>query len=480
MLNHQQPKGAFLLTFIEIWDRFGYYGIQSVLVLYLTKALLLSDEHAYALYGVYTALAFSTPFLGGYLGDYFFGYQKTVIFGLCFLIIGNLILFLPGAFTLYIGLGWVVCGIGFLKANNATLLGLLYEPGSGLKEKGYTWFYLGMNLGATLGPIVFGLIALYSHWKYGFLVSAMAAAGCLLLFVSFRSAFQLSEQTIEKKSHLKHNKFLILVLFFAIIMLSLLFYFPYLFRDLLWFMGITSVSYLLFLALKQNESARNSIFLLGALNLFALFFFACQVQIGSSLTLFIDRLVDKHLGTWAVPTAAFSSIQPICVIISVPVIQLLWRLFKQLSPLQVVLWRIFLGLSLGSVSFAIFAISAYSVPWSQTINYPLIGIILGNLTLGAGELCIGPAMMVAVSHFAPEKLKGQLMGFWFLSVAFSGYLGSLLAEFSDVTHMRWSQVHTLYAHSFLKTSAIAIAIAIALLISLPILQRVKLAQIMTP
>ncbi len=471
--NKKQPRGLYLLSFLEIWDRFGYYGIQSILVLFLTKTMLMADDSAYALYGIYTALAFSTPLLGGYIADRFLGYRKAVAYGLTLLTIGNALLFIEGAHTFYIGLSLVICGIGLFKANNATLLGSLYEAGDIKKEKGFTLFYMGMNIGATLGPVVFGLAALYFNWKYGFMLSALASGCSLVLFVFFRQLYN----SIKPKTSKKYPLRFCVALICAVLGISGLFYFPEVFKDILWLIGIVSLIYLFTAAAKHSKFERKCILLLVILDLFAIFFFACQIQIGSSLTLFIDRLVNKQVFAWTIPTAAFSALQPICVIISAPLLEPIWNSLGRLLPIYSVILRVFLGLALGGLSFVLFALSADSTAWHTTINYPLIGVVAGNFVLGAGELCIGPIIMAAVSRFAPERLRGQLMGFWFLSIAFASYLGSILAQFAGTANIKLTNNSTIYFHSFLKTSLVTLSTALLLLIFLAVVRRFPLAQI---
>lgn len=469
----KQPNGLYFLFFSELWDRFSYYGIQSILVLYLTKTFSLTDSHTYALYGVYTALAFSTPVLGGYLADRFLGYQKAICYGLILMAIGNIILLLPGTLTFYLGLSMVIAGIGLFKANNAALLGTLYQQDDARRESGFTIFYMGMNIGAILGPLIFGFIALHFGWKYGFVLSAIGLLSSLILFTLGKKIFSpIKNITILKQElfNFKQFTFLLTIVLLSIVVINIFFYYPRFFKDMLWLVGIIVLSYVLFIAYKRPAAERNKIIVILILNIFALFFFACQVQVGSSLTLFIDRMVNKDIFGWIIPTAAFSSLQPLFVILTAPLFAPLWNYLEKRHYSFSTISRIIIGLLLGSISFACFAFSAYSTHWHTMINVPLVMIVIGNFILGAGELCIGPAMMSAVTYLIPKELQGRLMGMWFLSIAFSSYLGSLLAQFADSAKVKSSLSADIYLNSFSTTSLLVFTVAVLLLMLSPLIR----------
>ncbi len=469
----KQPRGLHLLFFLELCDRFSYYGIQSVFVLYLTKTFSFADSHAYSLYGVYTALAFSTPVLGGYLADRFLGYQKTIGYGLLLMTLGNLALLFSGTLSFYLGLSLIIVGIGLFKANNAALLGGLYQKNDARRESGFTIFYMGMNVGAILGPLTFGYIALHFGWIYGFTLSALELAVSLILFTVSKKTLLPSNGAAffhHKSLNLEQSTFLFIIILLSVFAINIFFYYPILFKAVLWLVGIFVLSYVLFLAYEKPAGERNKILAIIILNIFAIFFFACQVQIGSSLTLFIDRLVNKHTFGWQIPTAAFSSLQPFFVILTAPLLAPLWSYLEEHHYSFSTVSRIFLGLLLGSISFACFAFSAYSSRWHTTINLPLIMLVIGNFILGAGELCIGPVMMSAVTYLIPKELQGRIMGMWFLSIAFSSYLGSFLAQVADLEKKKPNINSIIYFHSFSNTSLIVFIAALFLLMLSPVIR----------
>src|SRR3989338_259798 len=179
----RQPKGFYILVMIEVWDRLTYYGIQSVLVIYLANRLLVSDVSAYAIYGIYSTLAFSMPILGGFLADKFLGYRYAIIVGMVLNFLAGIILVKENIPYLYFGLATVVSGIGLLKANSASLLGTLYAERDIRKESGFTLFYMGMNVGVILGPLIYGFLAVEWGWQYAFMVGSVGAVISLIVFV---------------------------------------------------------------------------------------------------------------------------------------------------------------------------------------------------------------------------------------------------------------------------------------------------------
>jgi len=463
-----KPKGLYVLFSTEVWDRFIFYGIQALLVIYLTKIFLFSDDKAYSLYGAYTTLAFSLPLLGGFLADRFIGYQRAITNGIFLVFLGAICLVFQRMALLYVGLSCIICGVGLFKANNASLLGQLYRPHDTHKESGFTLFYMGMNLGAILGPIVLGLI-LNIGWKYTFGFSALGAMLSLVIFTVNKKHFTVGK--IYILGILKNSVFYSGVIVF-LIALTLLLQSPHFIIYLLSIVGIVVLSGIMYFSVRFNRIERNKIGLLLILDIFSIAFFACSLQITSSLMLFIHRDVNTSIFHFKIPPEAFASLEPLFVIVAAPVFAPLWTYLEKKRHTPTVITRVILALLLGATSFFFFAWAAHINP-IHNINLPMMLIIAGNVFLGIGELFIGPGLIAAVTYLIPEQLRSTFMGIWYLSIAFSAYFASVLAKFVTVTKATLQNNQLIYYHGFLKTAFITLGIALLAFMVTPILKHLR-------
>nr|WP_305461678.1 oligopeptide:H+ symporter [Photobacterium leiognathi] len=186
-----QPKGLFHLIAIQMWEFFSYYGMRSLLILFLTQKLLMSDEHAYALYGAYTSLVYVTPILGGYLADRYLGNYWSVVIGALLMVAGHVVLSIPSNdhMTLYTALALIICGYGFFKTNSSCLLGELYKGHESARESGFSISYIGGNIGSALAPIFCGYAASRWGWHVGFALAGIGMLVGLVIFSTGRKNF---------------------------------------------------------------------------------------------------------------------------------------------------------------------------------------------------------------------------------------------------------------------------------------------------
>lgn len=470
----RQPKGLYVLFCTELCDRFTYYGIQSLLVLYLTKSLHNSDASAYALFGVYSALAFSLPMLGGFFSDKCLGYARSILYGLSLVLLSTLFLVVTNTVYLYIGFGLIICGIGLFKASNASLLGTLYSEHDIKRESGFTIFYMGMNTGAILGPICYGIVAVKWGWNAAFILGGIVTLISLIIFITNLNLY-LTQKTHWQISKIftKIDALLVLCIFLVLIVVTLLLQFSYYFGDLLTLVSILTFIALFFICKSQNSSARRNIILLIILDIFSIFFFACSLQISSSLLLFVNRHIHANIFGYKIPTEFFASLEPFFVIITAPLFSPLWTYLENKHQAPSVIGRVIFGLLLGAISFWIFDFSA-KLAFAQSTVWSLFGVVFGNLILGAGELCIGPALISAVTYLVPKKLQATFMGLWYLSIAFAAYLSSIFAKLSASPIAKsLLEGDIAYYHAFEKTAIVTSIAGIIAIMSFPFLKRLQ-------
>lgn len=463
---NNQPAAFYTLLLTEAWERFNYYGILSILVIYLTKNFFLKDTKAYLIYGIYTTLSFALPLLGGYIGDKFKNKYRCITLGLFLTIVSDFILTIANLNIQYYGLAILIVAIALFKANNISIFSEVLKDFEEKKESAFTFFYMSMNLGAILGPIVFGYIILFFSIRDCFIVSGIGSALVLLIVIKNR----LSLKLIRENTKIKKYSFLILLVLSVILILfiSILFKFNTFFYFLIATILIAMGLHLATIIFSSSKMVRNNILLLIILNCFSILYFASSFQTSSSLLLYINRSLNLNFFGFHIPAPVFASLNPLFVILSTPILAILWNKVGKVVRKDVVIYRVLVGLILAGLSFVIFMFST-RFSYQQSL-FSILFILVGNLTLGMGEACIGPAIISAISYFAPKEKQGTFMGFWYLSIAFSAYISSIFAKLSDNKKVTYNNS---YHHAFLVIAIIVLFSAVVLFLIKNILKKLS-------
>ena len=441
-VNMKQPKSLYMLFFAEMWERFSFYGMRALLTLYLTLQLFenLADPvkkaKAIGIYAAYGALVYTTPFFGGMLADKLLGFRKSVIVGAVLMVIGHLVMAIETEFFLYIALAFLIVGNGFFKPSVSSIVGGLYKKGDPRRDGGFTIFYMGINLGAALAPIVCGIIGETYGWSYGF---ALAGFGMILgLIVFWRGQDKLGEvngmpPSIEflkgKVMGFSREALTWLGAIGAVIVFSLLVRFYEVTHYILGPFVVIVLGYILVTALKSEKEEREKMFVILILLLFTTLFWTFFEQAGSSITLFTQENVDKSFfGLFEVPTTVFQSFNPTFIILLGPLFSSMWiglnRRGKEPStPLKFALGIFQLGIG--------FLVMAYATPFMSEVNgtvlIPMIFVVMGYFFHTTGELCLSPVGLSMVTKLAPKRIGAMVMGAWFLSSAAAHLIGGVIA-----------------------------------------------------
>jgi POT family proton-dependent oligopeptide transporter len=436
-----QPKGLFVLFFAEMWERFSYYGMRAILIFYLTKHFLFADSPAYGVYGAYTSMVYITPVIGGYLADKYLGARKAVLAGGVFIAIGHLLIALlegpqgqQGVYLngFYAGLAFIIVGTGFLKANISVLVGQLYPRDDVRRDGAFSIFYMGINMGAFIGPILVGYLGERVGWGYGFGAAGVGMLLGLVVFVLFRRELHgageppdrglLSARTAIGLS----REWLIYLAAIAAVGVSWL-----LVRNdsvvgtlLLACFGVTFI-YIFYRALfTLPRVEKHRIF--AALYLIALspLFWALFEQSGSSLNIFTDERVDRHLFGWEMPASWFLAINSFWIITLAPVFAALWvwlgkRGMEPSAPLKFALGMVQVGLG--------FIVLVYGAARGGVLT-PMIFIVLLYLLHSTAELCFSPVGLSSMTRLAIGSMTGLMMGTWFLATAAGNFLAAEIAK----------------------------------------------------
>lgn len=434
------PLGLFTLFFAEMWERFSYYGMRAILVFYLTKHFLFGEQPAYAIYGAYTALIYVTPIIGGYIADRYLGPRKAVLAGGVFITIGHLMIAAVEAPAgvqgsalngFYLALAFIIVGTGFLKANISVLVGKLYPRDDTRRDGAFSIFYMGINTGAFIGPLLIGYLGERMGWSYGFGAAGVGMALGLVVFVLFRrELYDVGEPPVA--GALQTRTPIGLSIEWAIYAGALVAV------GLAWWLvrnqgavgivliagSLLTVGYILltsFRVLPRVE--RHRIF--AALFLVALspLFWALFEQAGSSLNTYTDQSVDRTVLGWEMPASWFQSVNAFFIITLAPLFGLLWTAMGKRGIEPSAPFKFGIGLVLVGAGF--FAV-IFGAP-AEGLT-PAIFVILLYMLHSMGELCFSPIGLSSMTRLSVASMTGLMMGTWFLATAAGNFLAGLIAQ----------------------------------------------------
>jgi POT family proton-dependent oligopeptide transporter len=429
------PKGLFVLFFAEMWERFSYYGMRALLIFYLTKHWLFSDEKSGVIYGAYTALVYITPVLGGYLADRYLGQRKAVTYGAVLLTFGHFLMGFEGSGgqdaaslnIFWLALAFIIVGSGFLKANISVIVGQLYPRTDVRRDGAYTIFYMGINLGAALGALLCGYLGETFGWSYGFGAAGVGMLLGLIVFIVFKPLLlgrgePLNPEALNKTVlGIKLEWLLYLVGLVAVVVCWWLVQNQAVVGSLLGAAGAILVVYVLWTAVRKLEPHdRDRIFAAMFLIIGSILFWALFEQAGSSLNLFTDRHVDRS----GVPASVFQSLNAIYIVLLAPLFAWLWTTLgrKGLEPSAPAKF----GLGIVQLGIGFLVLVAGSAAAGDSM-VPVLFIFLIYLFHTTGELCLSPVGLSAMNRLAPAHLASLIMGTWFFASATGNFAAGLIS-----------------------------------------------------
>ena len=446
------PRGLATLFFTEMWERFSYYGMRALLLLFMVATVEeggmgLDEKTGGAVYGLYTMFVYLLALPGGWLADRFFGLRKSVFYGGCLITFGHFCLAFPMMETFFIGLLFIVMGTGMLKPNISSLVGELYSSTEQAKrDSGFSIFYMGINIGATIAPIITSYLGENINWHYGF---AAAGIGMLAGVIQYKlteknlgsaglEPTKLADSVLQAKRERNFKKGLIIFGVLLAVLMSLLLsriisINPVTVAKISTYAISGSVilyfSYVLFFE-KLNKDEKNKIKVIAMFFLASSMFYVGYEQQGSTLTLFADRYTDRFIGSFEFPSGWFQTVPAGAVIVFVPLFAWLWvwlakRKLNPSTPVKLSLGLIFMGLGYAVMMGG----SMIVVAGSKALPTWLIFTYIFHTF---GEICLYPIGLSAVSKLSPKRLVGQLMGIWFMSLALGNLIAGLFSgEFDD-------------------------------------------------
>lgn len=432
----QYPSFLKLLFFVDMWERFSYYGMRSLLVLYLTSQLGFDDPKAYALYSLFAALAYAIPMLGGLVADKLVGFRNMVYIGGIILTLGHLILAFEGVGSIFVygGLATIAVGVGFFKGNIMNLLGSCYKRDDPQRNRGFTMMYVSVNLGAALASITCSILAQKYGWSYGFGLAGIGMAMGLLTYARLNKKILGNRGDAPNPGLLQRRVFMGLkplhLVFMGTLFLTLGCIFALkhtaLFTDLLTLCGLAALSYVIFRAYQQDAEHRQRLMILGIFIFFQMCFYAFEMQLGSLMNLFADRNVDRNILGWVIPASSTQSINPTTIMLVGPFIAALMGNFGKKREA----YFFSLGLFLMVLSFFILYVGCLVANDQGLIPFAFLLIAIAIMALG--ELFIAPLVYNFCTLLSPSPMRGLMMGALTLGLAFSNLFGNVIAKFVSV------------------------------------------------
>jgi len=450
------PRGLATLFFTEMWERFSYYGMRALLILFMKDAVEggmgMGVEQAGAVYGLYTFGVYALALVGGWIADRLIGQRRAVLYGGVLIAAGHYSMAVPTTGTFYAGLLLIVLGTGLLKPNVSAIVGDLYQGESARRDAGFSIFYMGINLGAFLGPLLCGWMGEatrsnapdWVNWHYGFGAAGVGMTLALVQYVLGRKYLEgcgelkedsaQPERLAQARRSFGIGSVVTLVLVGALVILSRTGALS-LVGFAQWTGGIVAIGSLVYFGsviafVCRNTIERRRVALCAVLFVGAAMFWSGFEQAGSTMTVFADSYTDRGLFGWEVPASWLQSVNAIFIILLAPVMGMVWLKLGARNPS--IPLKFGLGLVLLGVGFLVLAWGSAYLPDNA---HEIAGSIEAGQKVGmrwlvatyflhtVGELCLSPVGLSSMTKLSPPRLVGQMMGTWFMGAA----LGNLIA-----------------------------------------------------
>ena len=432
------PQGLMTLFFSEMWERFCYYGMRVLLTLYLVKSLMKGDADAALIYGAYTGLVYAAPIIGGRLADRFLGYKNAVLLGAVLMAIGEFLILGGTEHFLLIGMGALIVGNGYFKANISTIVGKLYNDDDPRRDSGFTIFYIGINIGALLATTVVAYVGETYGFRYGFGLAGIGMLMGLIIFWTGQKNYSASPgltitEEGKEKTYLGLNKAtLVVFLSFLIIPLS---YFLIQHNGLMDYILLALFIYISYSMIRaginedkvRGESIwKDRMIALVIFMIINIAFWASFEQAGTSLTLFADRNVNREILGWTMPASMTQFFNPFFIIVFGSIFSVMWVKLAKIGKNPSIPLKFAFGIIQLALGFLITKLALQFV--NDAYQVPLLTLVFLYLLHTTGELFLSPIGLSMVTKLSPKNVAGTAMGAWFLSFAIANYVGGKIAS----------------------------------------------------
>ena len=485
------PRGLSTLFFTEMWERFSFYGLKAILFLYMTTALTkggLAFEQHYAglIMGTYTSGVYWTPLLGGWIADKWLGARRAVLVGGIVIACGHFSMAVATMPTFYLGLALIAIGTGFLKPNVSTMVGDLYDEGDTRRDAGFSIFYMGINLGALLAPLIVGYLGQRVEWHYGFGAAGVFMVMGLIQYVLGRNRLRgAGEKKVKKQlpdiavvkdgGEEATESFDIVTGVLAVIGGAVGVWAGLRWSGAGWIGGLfpgvvgTFFGYILGIVRQLNRAEALRVAVIFILFLFAIIFWMSFEQASTSLTLFADRLTHLYIFNFHFPSSWYQSVEPVFVVLLAPVFAGIWVKLGRRNPSSPA--KFALGLVLAAIAFAIVAFASTLAPptgageLSEAQKVGPLWLVAVYFFQALGELSLSPVGLSTVTKVSPGRMVGLMMGVWFLALSIGNFLAGIMGGNFD------EKKEGALVHMFGTVALITIVAAVVLFALTPLIKK---------
>ena len=460
----KQPRALIVLFFTEMWERFSYYGMRALLVLYLIQQLFQNLETsktvAYGIFAAYGSLVYASPFIGGLIADKFLGHRKAVIWGAIMMAIGHFLMAIENEMFLYLALSFLIVGNGFFKPNMPIILSGLYEENDPRRDGGFTIYYMSVNLGAFFSPILCGIVGETYGWHYGFTIAGIGMLAGLFIFLKFGHIIdyhenintETGEKTLEyrplggvpdkeslaqKFCGLSKEIWIYALCVISTFGIALLVKHYEIMSYVIFPLSLAILGFILVIALRSEKVERDRLFVILILLLFITLFWTFFEQAGSSLTLYASENVNRNFFGSVIPASLFQSVNPMFILIFASPLSILWMQLAQRKKEPSTPIKFAMGILLLSIGFLLLGLAPRFLSFETIAEnntmlkiaaVPAIFLVLSYMFQTLGELCLSPIGLSMVSRLAPPKIVGMVIGAWYLSSSLAFQVGGWIAN----------------------------------------------------
>ena len=437
----KHPPALWTLFMSEMWERFCYYGMRALLTLFLIESMMKGNSEAFLIYGAYTALVYAAPILGGRLADKYLGYQYAIMLGAVLMSIGEFlivastdILDLDTAVRdtlMLIGMGGLIVGNGYFKANISTIVGKLYKDGDPRRDSGFTIFYIGINVGALLATTVVAVVGKKYGFEYGFGLAGLGMLAGLFIFWGGRKKYEhvpniaITEEGREKWLGMERWKTITLLSLLLIPLCMVLIFKNNILIYILITIFILVVFQLISAGVKEGGVWRDRMIALTIMMVINIIFWAAFEQAGTSLTLFAKENVNRMVGSWEMPATMTQFFNPFFIITFGSLFSWMWVKLDAMGKNPSIPMKFSYGILQLGAGYLVTIIGMQFA--NEAFQVPLLTLVFLYMLHTTGELFLSPIGLSMVTKLAPKQIAGTAMGGWFLSFAMANYLAGAIA-----------------------------------------------------
>ena len=466
------PKPFWVIWGIELWERFGFYGVQAILAMYFVKQLGYSEAESFYVFGSFSAFVFGFVWIGGWIGDNYFGAKRTILFGAIVLMLSYVALALASHQTVFYALAGIVVGNALFKANPSSLVSKMYEKGDPALDSAMTLYYMAVNVGSMLSMALTPVIAQHLGWTWAYGVCAFGLMLGIINYIAFHGLLT-SLSTGVGKQPLNAQRLLVLLIgsAAAIAVVAQLLTHTVLCTWIVWIVVTTGFVYFLKIAFSLESYSRNRMLVAFILLLEGVLFFVLYNQMPTSLTFFAAHNINNQLWGWSIPPAEYQVLNPMVIVIASPILAWLYQRFHATH-----VTKFCIGMSLCAIGFLVLVLPQFTAssglasPWWMVLTYTFQSV---------GELLISGLGLAMVAELCPKAMSGYVMGMWYLTVMLAGPIGAWVGAmtappgYEQLTTIASMQ---LYGEVFFKLGLVTAALAMLMWIARPALNRLLARQ----